>query len=140
MLERKSEGVKPFSYEVTKIESLSGSSQNGTSLSDALNNSIPAAKLLENVEKSYDKGVKLLDASEDLTYKTKRALPNVQWQSKSPCTLRPKRMGQPFLMQRYIIYLFSIRWIKKKFRTGCCDSPVRANVQITIRNLILLQR
>ena len=57
MLERKSEGVKQYSYEVTKIESLSGSSQNGTSLSDALNNSIPAAKLLENVEKSYDKGV-----------------------------------------------------------------------------------
>lgn len=70
--ERKSEGVKPYSYEVTKIESLSGSSQNGTSLSDALNNSIPAAKLLENVEKSYDKGVKLLDASEDLTYKTRK--------------------------------------------------------------------
>lgn len=65
--ERKSEGVKPYSYEVTKIELLSGSSQNGTSLSDALNNSIPAAKLLENVEKSYDNGVKLLDASEDLT-------------------------------------------------------------------------
>ena len=70
--ERMSDGVKPYSYEVTKIESLSGSSQNGTSLSDALNNSIPAAKLLENVEKSYDKGVKLLDASEDLTYKTRK--------------------------------------------------------------------
>ena len=62
--ERKSEGVKPYSYEVTKIELLSGSSQNGTSWSNALNNSISGAKLLENVEKSYDPGVKLLDASE----------------------------------------------------------------------------
>ena len=35
--ERKSEGVKPYSYEVTKIELLSGSSQNGTSPSDASN-------------------------------------------------------------------------------------------------------
>ena len=63
--EKKSEGVKPYSYEVTKIELLSGSSQNGTSWSDALNNSISSAKLLENVEKSYDKGVKLLEVSEN---------------------------------------------------------------------------
>ena len=57
--------MKPYSYEVTKIELLSGSSQNGTSWSDALNNSISSAKLLENVEKSYDKGVKLLEVSEN---------------------------------------------------------------------------
>jgi hypothetical protein len=64
--ERKSEGVKPYSYEVTKIELLSGSSQNGTSWSNALNNSISGAKLLENVEKSYDEGVKILQASKKI--------------------------------------------------------------------------
>jgi hypothetical protein len=65
-MERKSEGVKPYSYEVTKIELLSGSSQNGTSWSNALNNSISGAKLLENVEKSYDEGVKILQASKKI--------------------------------------------------------------------------
>ena len=96
MLERKSEGVKPYSYEVTKIESLSGSSQNGTSLSDALNNSIPAAKLLENVEKSYDKGVKLLDASEDLTYKTKGRFPTCNGNQKVPAPYVRNGWGNPF--------------------------------------------
>jgi hypothetical protein len=64
--ERKSEGVKPYSYEVTKIQLLSGCSQNGTSCSNALNNSISGAKLLENVEKSYDEGVKILQASKKI--------------------------------------------------------------------------
>ena len=63
--ERKAEGVKPYTYEVTKIELIGGSSPKGTSLSDAPNNSISAAKLLEGVEKSYDKGKKVLDESEN---------------------------------------------------------------------------
>lgn len=55
----------PHDYKVTKIElAISGSST-----SDALTNSIETessvsgAKLLNNIEKSYDKNVKLLDAS-----------------------------------------------------------------------------
>ena len=54
----------PHDYKVTKIElAISGSST-----SDALTNSIETessvsgAKLLNNIEKSYDKNVKLLDA------------------------------------------------------------------------------
>lgn len=62
--ERKSAGVKPYTYEVTKIELLDGSSPEGTSLSDASSNSISGAKLLKGVEKSYDKGKFLLDESE----------------------------------------------------------------------------
>lgn len=61
--ERKSAGVKPYTYEVTKIELLDGSSPEGTSLSDASSNSISGAKLLKGVEKSYDKGKFLLDES-----------------------------------------------------------------------------
>ncbi len=57
------------SYEVTKIELLEAPSDNakyGTvePLAMTSNSSIPAAKLLNGVEKSYDKGVKLLDVSE----------------------------------------------------------------------------
>ena len=55
----------PHDYKVTKIElAISGSST-----SDALTNSIETessvsgVKLLNNIEKSYDKNVKLLDAS-----------------------------------------------------------------------------
>ena len=78
--ELKDEKKKAYSYEVTKIELLIS----GSTASDALSNSdleprgglmkpsarnrnISAAKLLQGVEKSYDKGKKLLDESEDLT-------------------------------------------------------------------------
>lgn len=60
----------PHSYGVTKIELLGGSAanaENSTSnpLNNAPNNSISTAKLLKGVEKSYDKGKKLLDESEN---------------------------------------------------------------------------
>jgi hypothetical protein len=58
----------PYDYRVTKLELLIS----GSEASDALSNSnvkslktISSAKLLNGVEKSYDKGVKLLDASEN---------------------------------------------------------------------------
>ncbi|MBO4369792.1 MAG: hypothetical protein J5808_00335, partial [Paludibacteraceae bacterium] len=64
MKEALGKDIRPYSYEVTKIELLiSGSSQNGTSASDALSNSIPMAKILQGIEKSYDKGKKVLDES-----------------------------------------------------------------------------
>jgi hypothetical protein len=57
----------PYDYRVTKLELLIS----GSETSDALSNSnikslktISGTKLLKGVEKSYDKGVKLLDASE----------------------------------------------------------------------------
>ena len=65
--EKKNDGVKPYTYEVKNIELLGGSSQKGTSPSNAPNNSISAAKLLNGVEKSYDKGKKLLAESKTLT-------------------------------------------------------------------------
>ena len=52
-----------------KIELIDGSSQNGTSPSDASNNSISATKLLNGVEKSYDKGKYLLDESEKTLFR-----------------------------------------------------------------------
>lgn len=66
---RGGEENKPHSYEVTKIELLDspGERENpDRPHSDAPNNSISAAKLLKGVEKSYDKGKKLLDESKDL--------------------------------------------------------------------------
>ena len=65
--ERRADGVKPYTYEVTKIELLGGSSHKGTSSSDAPNNSIPATKLLNGVEKSYDKGKFVLKESENFS-------------------------------------------------------------------------
>lgn len=65
--ERKSAGVRPYTYEVIKIELLNGSSQEGTSSSDASSNSISGAKLLKGVEKSYDKGKLLLDESKKVS-------------------------------------------------------------------------
>ena len=70
MKEKKNDGVKPYSYEVTKIELIDGSSQNGTSSSNASSNSISAANVLQGVEKSYDKGKKLLDESENTRFRT----------------------------------------------------------------------
>ena len=67
---RGGEENKPHSYEVTKIELLEGSEaakeSDSLHVSRTTNNSISAAKLLNGVEKSYDKGKKLLDESKDL--------------------------------------------------------------------------
>ena len=66
---RGGEENKPHSYEVTKIELLDspGERENPDKPhSDASNNSISTAKLLNGVEKSYDSGKKLLDESKDL--------------------------------------------------------------------------
>lgn len=66
---RGGEENKPHSYEVTKIELLDspGERENpDRPHSDAPNNSISAAKLLKGVEKSYDKGKKLLEESKNL--------------------------------------------------------------------------
>ena len=67
---RGGEENKPHSYEVTKIELLDspGKRENpDRPPSDAPNNSIDTAKLLQGVEKSYDSGKKLLDESKNLT-------------------------------------------------------------------------
>ena len=62
---RNEDPTKAYSYEVTKIELLEGT--HGDDVNNPLprttNNSISAAKLLKNIEKSYDKGKKLLDKS-----------------------------------------------------------------------------
>ncbi|MCR5362450.1 MAG: hypothetical protein K6E73_10660 [Bacteroidales bacterium] len=80
-----------YSYEATKIELLIS----GSTASDALSNSdleprgglmkpsarnrnISAAKLLQGVEKSYDKGKKLLDESENLPENVQNGIENVQ--------------------------------------------------------------
>lgn len=61
----------PHSYEVTKIELIEDSTVTpNDGIDNPLNrsvNSISATKLLEGVEKSYDKGKKVLDESENLT-------------------------------------------------------------------------
>lgn len=54
---------KAYSYEATKIELLAGTLVGGKSSNPSTSNSITAAKLLENVEKSYGNGEKLLDYS-----------------------------------------------------------------------------
>lgn len=55
----------PDSYKITKIELIIS----GSSASNALNNStsVSVAKLLKDVEKSYDKGKKLLDESDNIS-------------------------------------------------------------------------
>lgn len=67
---RGGEENKPHSYEVTKIELLGAPGTavlpDSSPLDTTPNNSISAAKLLKGVEKSYDKGKKLLDESKDL--------------------------------------------------------------------------
>ena len=57
---RNEDPTKAYSYEATKIELLDGQSGSPESLPRNSNNSISAAKLLKNIEKSYDKGKKLL--------------------------------------------------------------------------------
>ena len=64
----------PHSYEVTKIELIESSTADASSRPlNVSTNSISAAKLLNGVEKSYDKGKKLLDESETLTPVNKNA-------------------------------------------------------------------
>ena len=63
----KNTALKPYTYEVIKIKLLPNSTADandahGRPLSIE-SNSIDASKLLQNVEKSYDKGVKILDES-----------------------------------------------------------------------------
>jgi len=76
---RGSEANKPHSYEVTKIELLDSPmtasespsvnvGQHKTDTKESTNNSISGAKLLKDVEKSYDSGKKLLDESEKSTF------------------------------------------------------------------------
>ena len=65
-------GNTQYSYKVTNVELLadeSTSSSNGVgdTYSEMSSGNHPLAKLLQGVEKSYDKGKKLLDESEDLT-------------------------------------------------------------------------
>ena len=63
----KNTSLKPYSYEITKIELLAPATDNATDGTTSHlrtpSNSIDASKLLQNVEKSYDKGVKILDES-----------------------------------------------------------------------------
>lgn len=54
---------KAYSYEATKIELLAGTLVGGKTSNPSTNNSISAAKLLENVESSTKRGKKLLDCS-----------------------------------------------------------------------------
>lgn len=56
------------SYEATKIELLAGTWENQEGPSPNTNNSISAAKLLENVGLSYNSGEKVLDASKKRSY------------------------------------------------------------------------
>ncbi len=87
---RGSEENKPHSYEVTKIELLDSPGKReipDRPHSDAPSNSISTAKLLEGVEKSYDKGKKLLDESRDLTDgETSFRVDNKNSQSSTPVT------------------------------------------------------
>ena len=57
------EPQKAYSYEATKIELLAGQHEEAVTSSRNSNNSITAANLLKDVEKSYGNGEKLLDSS-----------------------------------------------------------------------------
>lgn len=57
------EAKKAYSYEATKIELLAGTLVGGKSSNPSTSNSITAANLLQDVEKSYGNGKKLLDSS-----------------------------------------------------------------------------
>lgn len=62
-----SHGAKAYNYEVTKIELIdapfTGVDDSSNQMAMTTTNSISVAKLLKDVEKSYDKGKKLLDES-----------------------------------------------------------------------------
>lgn len=57
------EPQKAYSYEATKIELLAGQHEKAIVFSRNSNNAIVVANLLQNVEKSYGNGEKLLDSS-----------------------------------------------------------------------------
>ena len=57
------EPQKAYSYEATKIELLAGQHEEAVTSSRNSNNSITAANLLQDIEKSYGNGEKLLDCS-----------------------------------------------------------------------------
>ena len=58
--------TKAYSYEVANIELLEGTDENAVTVLSQQDSSISGAKLLNKVEKSYDKGTKLLSASENV--------------------------------------------------------------------------
>ena len=58
--------TKAYSYEVTNIELLEGTDENAVTVLSQQDSSITGAKLLDKVEKSYDKGTKLLSASKNV--------------------------------------------------------------------------
>lgn len=58
--------TKAYSYEVTNIELFEGTDEHAVTTFSQQDNSISAAKLLHNIEKSYDEGVKLLEASKNV--------------------------------------------------------------------------
>ncbi|MGP1515514.1 MAG: ADP-ribosyltransferase-containing protein [Bacteroidales bacterium] len=57
------EEQKAYNYEITEIELLSGNLSGENISTTRPNNSISVAKILQNVEKSHEKGKKLLDSS-----------------------------------------------------------------------------
>ena len=69
MHERYKKGNTPHDYRVTKIELIISGSPTSNALNSSTgsgefyNSTYPLSKLLQNVEKSYDKGKKLLDES-----------------------------------------------------------------------------
>ena len=95
---RGGEDNKPHSYEVTKIELLDSPGKReipDRPHSDAPSNSISTAKLLEGVEKSYDKGKKLLDEIRDLTDgENSFGVDNKNSQSSTPVTDTVANIGK----------------------------------------------
>lgn len=86
------EPKKAYSYEATKIELLAGQHEEAVTSSRNSNNSITAANLLKNVEKSYGNGEKLLDSSKILD---ENGEPRVMWhETGSVFTIfNPRRVG-----------------------------------------------
>ena len=86
------EPQKAYSYEATKIELLAGQHEEAVISSRNSNNSITAAKLLKDVEKSYGSGEKLLDSSKILD---ENGEPRVMWHETGSVftTFNPRRVG-----------------------------------------------
>ena len=59
----KNETSRIYNYEATEIELLAGTLVDGYATDPSTSNSIMVANLLQNVEKSYGNGEKLLDSS-----------------------------------------------------------------------------
>ena len=89
---------RPYTFEVTGIDTNIEPSKpigdEAQRLGRDFNDSIPAAKLLKGVEKSYDPGKKLLDESEDLpedgTFETEEQSQIANEEGISKCSLRTK--------------------------------------------------